>query len=290
MNYALNKNPDEIVIHQVMGRDYAGTAANPRLSLKCMFGGSARYVTDSRKEHCVDDSCFLILNQGHGYTFEKNPATVVETFCIFFPENMAASVSYDIETAPEKLLESPESEGRPAFNFYEHCRPHGDAISLRIARLRSEMMNRQLDDAFLDQEIRLLLASMVADHALIRKRVSELPWSRPTTRAELFRRIHQARDYMHANLSNPFSLNETAKFAALSPYHFLRSFKIVTGETPLAYSQRIRIERAKWLLCRTRLPVSEIAHKVGYESPASFSTLFRKHSQVSPSEYRCIAN
>ena len=255
-----------------------------------MFGGSVRYVTDARKEHCVDDSCFLILNEGHGYTFEKNAATVVETFCIFFPANMAASVAHDIETATDKLLESPESEVRPAFNFYEHCRPHGDAISHGIARLRSKLMDRQLDDAILDQELRLLLAAMAADHALIRKRVSELPWSRPATRAELFRRIYQAKDYIHANLSNPFSLSETAKFAALSPFHFLRSFKIITGETPLAYSQRLRIERAKWLLCRTRLPISEIAHQVGYESLASFSTLFRQHSQVSPTEYRCIAN
>ena len=290
MNYALNNNPHEMIIHQITGCGTAGTASNPRLSLKCMFGGSVRYVTDARKEYCVDDSCFLILNEGHGYTFEKNAATIVETFCIFFPANMAASVAHDIGTATDELLESPEPEGRPAFNFYEHCRPHGDAISHGIARLRSKLMNRQLDDAILDQELLLLLAAMVTDHALIRKRVSELPWSRPATRAELFRRIHQARDYIHANLAKPFSLKDTAQIATLSPYHFLRSFKIITGETPLAYLQRLRVERAKMLLCRTRLSISEIAYGVGYKSIASFSTLFKRYNHVSPSEYRSHAN
>jgi len=73
---------------------------------------------------------------------------------------------------------------------------------------------------------------------------------------------------------------------AISPRHFVRRFKTATGETPLAYLQRIRIEAAKQTLETTSEPIDVITRQVGYEDTNSFRKLFKKNTGLSPKEYR----
>ncbi len=82
------------------------------------------------------------------------------------------------------------------------------------------------------------------------------------------------------------SLDEMARAANLSKFHFARIFSAVYGETPRSYLTRRRIERAKDLLRAANLTVTEICMLVGFESLGSFSTRFRELVGRSPSEYR----
>jgi hypothetical protein len=79
------------------------------LSVKGKFGGPARYVSDGCREFIVDDSCYVILNEGNAYTVSKRSPTIVETFCIFFPAGMSAMVARDLTCSDTQLLESPTS-------------------------------------------------------------------------------------------------------------------------------------------------------------------------------------
>jgi len=81
-------------------------------------------------------------------------------------------------------------------------------------------------------------------------------------------------------------LADAAREAYLSPYHYHRLFARTFGETPLEFLTRLRIERAKRLLARERLPVTEVCRAVGYESLGSFSTRFRSLVGRSPSEFQ----
>lgn len=288
-NYAFDAKPGDPVIHRVVGRSFTGQSLDPPLSLKCMFGGSARYVVGGRQYHRVDDSCFLLLNRGHDYVVEKKSAKAIETFCVFFPADLVPAVAQQC-TSPDYRLLDDERDTWPQFNHYEHQRPHEGAISRHILKLREIFLSKQLDDEVLEEQLSFLALRIVTEHLGIRKRISGLPQAKLKTRSELFRRIHLARDYIHAHFAEPFSLNETARYVSMSSFHFLRSFSQITGETPLSYLQQLRIDRSEWLLRRTDLTVSEIAFRVGYQSPASFSTLFKKHKLVSPSEYRRLQN
>src|SRR5205823_868192 len=109
---------------------------------------------------------------------------------------------------------------------------------------------------------------------------------RAATRLEIFRRTLMARDFMEASLDRPVSVAEIASVACFSPFHFLRSFKQVFHETPHQYLTRRRIERAQDLLVQTELSVTNICLDIGFESLGSFSTLFRRHTGVSPERYR----
>lgn len=77
-----------------------------------------------------------------------------------------------------------------------------------------------------------------------------------------------------------------AATSGLSPRSLHRRFKRATGQAPIAYVQALRIEEAKQLLETTTMAVDDIAAEVGYEEPASFRRLFRRHVGLSPSDYR----
>lgn len=99
-------------------------------------------------------------------------------------------------------------------------------------------------------------------------------------------KILEAQAYMEGKFSETFFLDDLALDLGISPRHFKRRFKSATGDSPLAYLQRLRIEAAKRKLETTQETVDEITWQVGYEDSNSFRRLFRKHTGLSPREYR----
>ena len=93
-------------------------------------------------------------------------------------------------------------------------------------------------------------------------------------------------ELMRARLSEDISLDELAAEARLSPFHFARMFKQSVGVPPRVYLTRLRVEKACELLEMTDLPVTEIAHEVGYSSNQVLARVFVKHRHMSPSDYR----
>ncbi len=103
---------------------------------------------------------------------------------------------------------------------------------------------------------------------------------------ELFRRLCRSRDYLAAHADEPVRLADAARESYLSPYHYHRLFRATFGETPHEFVTRLRIDRAKRLLLREGLPVTEVCYAVGFESPGSFSSRFRSIVGHAPSEYQ----
>lgn len=99
----------------------------------------------------------------------------------------------------------------------------------------------------------------------------------------------RARELIDARYTQPLDLDELARSANFSRYHFLRAFRRAFHVTPHEYLTRKRIERAKELLAESELTVTEICFEVGFESLGSFSTLFHKIVGWSPSIYRARA-
>ncbi len=82
------------------------------------------------------------------------------------------------------------------------------------------------------------------------------------------------------------SVDELAKEAGISPRHFKRRFKQATGELPLKYLQRTRIDAARELLEMTRDTIDDITWAVGYQDVSSFCRLFKQSTALSPKAYR----
>jgi transcriptional regulator GlxA family with amidase domain len=99
-------------------------------------------------------------------------------------------------------------------------------------------------------------------------------------------RLRRARDRMDRDYEQPLDVPALAREALMSPGHFSRSFRTAYGETPYSYLMTRRIERAKALLRRGDLTVTEVCFAVGCTSLGSFSSRFTELVGESPSAYR----
>jgi AraC-like DNA-binding protein len=99
-------------------------------------------------------------------------------------------------------------------------------------------------------------------------------------------RLRQARDTMDRDYAQPLDVPALARVSFMSPGHFSRSFRAAFGETPYSYLMTRRIERAKALLRRGDLSVTEVCFEVGCSSLGSFSSRFTELVGESPSSYR----
>ena len=91
---------------------------------------------------------------------------------------------------------------------------------------------------------------------------------------------------MDRDYAKPLDVPALARAALMSPGHFSRSFRAAFGETPYSYLMTRRIERAKALLRRGDLSVTEVCFAVGCTSLGSFSSRFTELVGESPSAYR----
>lgn len=98
--------------------------------------------------------------------------------------------------------------------------------------------------------------------------------------------IIKGQNWFEKNYTARFSIDDVAEFVGLSPRHFKRRFKHATGENPLRYLQKIRLERAKKMLETTLENIETITSKVGYEDSRTFRRLFKRYTSLSPREYR----
>jgi AraC-like DNA-binding protein len=102
----------------------------------------------------------------------------------------------------------------------------------------------------------------------------------------LARHLLRARDLADRQYAEPLDVAALAREAHVSPRHFSRSFAETFGETPYQYLLTRRIERARHLLRTTDMQVLEVCMSVGFTSVGSFTTTFRRHVGMSPTEYR----
>ncbi|HWJ02955.1 MAG TPA: Ada metal-binding domain-containing protein [Verrucomicrobiae bacterium] len=96
----------------------------------------------------------------------------------------------------------------------------------------------------------------------------------------------QTIEILKRNFTQPITLQSLANELRIDQFHLHRVFKKITGRTPAVYLQEIRLQESKYLLTSSNLPVTEVALQVGFKSVQHFSTVFKKHTGLSPSTYQ----
>ncbi len=98
--------------------------------------------------------------------------------------------------------------------------------------------------------------------------------------------VTNIQDWIESHFSSDLDINLLADRFNLSRRTLERRFKNATGDTPLVYLQRVRIEAAKTSLETTPKSFDEISYEVGYSDCSFFRKLFKKHTHLTPKEYR----
>ncbi|MGN8229601.1 response regulator [Paenibacillus polymyxa] len=100
------------------------------------------------------------------------------------------------------------------------------------------------------------------------------------------RKFQQAKEWIREHLQEDGGLNRLAEYMNMSPKYLSARFKQVTGESFADYQTRVRFERARELLLDPNRKVAEVAEVVGFTDTNYFSIAFKKHTGLTPTEFR----
>jgi transcriptional regulator GlxA family with amidase domain len=98
--------------------------------------------------------------------------------------------------------------------------------------------------------------------------------------------VKEAQSYIEKNIHEKISVEHLSARFAVGRRNFDRRFIKATGNTPLEYSQRVKIESAKRAFESSRKTINETMYEVGYSDEKAFREVFRKFTGMSPLEYR----
>lgn len=101
--------------------------------------------------------------------------------------------------------------------------------------------------------------------------------------------VGRVREYIDAHCADDVTLDDLARLAGLSRFHFIRAFRKQAGMTPHVYLTFRRIARAKELL-RRRLPLTAVALDCGFFDQSHLSRVFKSHTGITPGRYRAASN
>jgi AraC family transcriptional regulator len=200
----------------------------------------------------------------------------VTTLCVFFEPGFVESVCGSMAQPDLEPVTAPAT-------FLPRLRVADSRILPRMRAIANAPLAGRL---WIDEQFVALAGDLAMLQEEVVQRVRLMPARRAATREELFRRVRRGQEFLHAKAESDIDLAAVAREACLSPYHFHRAFSHAFGETPHQYLTALRLARACRLLQTTRLTVTEVSGAVGFESPASFSALFRRTVGVPPSALR----
>jgi AraC family transcriptional regulator len=188
------------------------------------------------------------------------------------------SDSIEIWLDPDTLSALSHEHGGPshvAFDLYDRIR---DPVIIDIAaRIRRLLCSRDPStDALAD------LGRELGEHYLRRYVGVPVPHAlRPLDE----RRLKRVVDFIEEHLGTSLSLDRLAGVAAMSPFHFARSFKAATGSPPHAFVLARRVERAAALLRLSPVPIASAAAATGFASLPHFRRHFRDHWGLAPGDF-----
>lgn len=125
-----------------------------------------------------------------------------------------------------------------------------------------------------------LVSHLLRRHAADRVSLGDFKGGLPVSR------LREVMEYITANLDRDLRLEEIARQVNLSPFHFAREFRDITGQTPYQYLLDQRMARAKHLLRTSDWPVQEIAQMTGFGSSVNFIRSFRQRIGQTPAAWR----
>ena len=238
-------------------------------SLLTSLGGRLDYTVDSKR---------ATLAAGESVVFEPNVSVTIRGQQVEFLF-LTFSASLVMQDAAAMKLIPPKS-------IVSFTRDHVSRDQ-RLQGVLSEFVSELATDKPGKEIVMRALTEQALVHVLRNYSTPRLSEELELSRVGLVdRRIRRSVELMHTQIDQDLPLKELAAASYLSPFHFARLFKKLTGASPHNYLAGIRANRAQLLLAETDLSVSAIGARVGYLSGSHFTKAFRTATGATPREFR----
>jgi AraC-like DNA-binding protein len=255
------------------------------LSIKTAFGGREFYSKHPCR-YAVTDNNYLVLNEGTRYSSFIERGKPVESLTVNFNQHYQSAVITSLLSADMRLLDDPGYRFNALSGFEEKLFAHDSLVTPYILKIRHLTPDFNSHAIVLNEIMHELLAALVMNDRKLAREIAGVKASRESTRAELFRRLHRAKDYMDSCYQEEITLETLASITWMSPFHLLRQFKKNFHQTPHQYLTRVRLESARRYITETDMTITTICFKTGFADPGSFSKLFKRQFGQSPIQYR----
>ncbi len=254
------------------------------LTVKFSLYGTVNYKT-AAGEYKVNVN-YLILNEGQKCSGYVDSEKAVEVLSVFFEKNFAAEVLENLTAPEDKLIFNPSVKNSQPVQFFEKLYPIDNFVMPVIMKMKIASNVKFEDSDWWEEQFYELLEKMMLVHRRTYKTVEKLPPVKLATKADLYKKVSRAKEYIDSNFTEPLTLEKVSAEACLSRYHFLRLFKEVFNETPHQYISGLRIRKAVSLLSSGNMPITRVCNEVGFDSLSSFSWLFKQKLGLSPASFR----
>ena len=226
---------------------------------------------------CVLGDRKIKVDASHSIVIEPNQSVTARSKQVEFLY-LTLAAAFILEHALAMRLVAPKS----MVKFHGHLIDDAQLKAL-VGSFATELIDEEPGKQFMISA----LVEQVVVHLLRRhsttRRSEELELSRVGL---VDRRIRRSVELMHSQLDQDLSLKSLAAASHLSPFHFSRLFKKLTGVTPHNYLAAVRATRAQSLLATTDMSITEIGTRVGYLSASHFTKAFRSSTGTTPREFR----
>ncbi|TAF32148.1 MAG: helix-turn-helix domain-containing protein [Cytophagales bacterium] len=252
-----------------------------KFSIKLAMRGLERYKVNDQLYELTEGSYLLANQHVEGSVFIESKQAVAG-LCIDIDPLVMAEVCASILDSGAAMADPGLDVFFTGPDFFDN-KYHVETSAL--GTFLKQTIPYLSHEGFLNEEFYLTLAEyVVSDHLHLYKQFQRVAAVKSSTRKHLLRCVERGRQFMDAYFEQPLGIEQVAKEAAMSQYHFFRLFRNVYGQSPYQYINQKKFERAFSLLISGHYSVSEVATSVGFSDIYVFSKAFKKHFGMSPSQ------
>lgn len=249
------------------------------LEITYVYEGSGLFQSGSEK-YPLSKGDLLVVGNSELHWFETGTSEPLNMVAIFF--------------LPELIYKPVYPSGDFDFIRFFYDRSHdfsnfipaAEVAETGIPELIQEIYSRNLHK---HKHYRLYIKNLLRRILLVLLEYYEARVNGPLIETDKkIKNIDRLRDVfslIETSYQDKITLEEAANTVNMSTHYFCKFFKKVTGLTFTEYILRVRIDKAKELLLKNRLSITQIAYEVGFESSSYFHKVFRKLTQLNPKQY-----
>lgn len=251
-----------------------------RLSLNFNLDGLQTYHAGT-KAFSISSEKYLLINEGQVFKTSVKSDMPNRMVTLAFRVGLAAEILRSMKVSDVALLDDPFQNSSGAPEFLEKTYSTDTVIQHSV----SELIASDLAIEETEQKLENLLTHVIRQQLNIRKEILSIRKSKPATRLEIYKRLHWSLDLIHEHFDSDLTVEQLAKEACLSSFHFKRLFSELFNISPYQYLINKRLEKACSFL-QDGLKVSDVCLRVGWKDPSSFTRLFKKRFSTTPEQFR----
>ena len=253
-------------------------------AVKYVVEGSELYTLDNQ-QHYVKAGNYLLCNSSKSGHVEIESRSKVKGICVNINNDVMLDVVASLQKPDTAFADKTLGIFFSTPYFLEtQYKDTETVVGKCLQNISKQAQTKEIVLSSLNEEFFYYLAeNIVRDQIPVFKQLQVLPSIKPATKRDLYKRIIRGKEMMDAYYKNAISIQDIAKEACMSEYHFFRLFKKMMGVSPHQYILQKRLQFGKQMLQDGKESVSTIAIEAGFTDIFAFSKAFKNKFGVTPS-------